>query len=300
MTNEPNSPALASPMPATASKEAPMPGMTPGIQKANSTNARETLHETQSKLQKRFDEMTSRNERLLEALQRSNDLIETMESKWSQPQPQHQPAATAPKGELANLSMEDLYLAEVEYSNPQSEHYKPGALAKIRSEISQRNRESILSEVEKKFSGEKESMSLKEMNKTAFEEGILSLGEDKSLFLDANGRLNREAPAFKFANQLYTQYHKKYGDLALKVPELQKLAVFSARDYVRSQSPREPAPETEDLLRRQRIRDSVTGQGEAAVEVANTVRAHLDKGDFKSALRSLPIIQGLEEDLRNT
>jgi hypothetical protein len=253
----------------------------------------------QSRYQKKISALTSRNERLLQAVAESNRRYEQLQSRLDQIEKgfgSKLEESAKPKNPLDAYKNEELERARISMlrSEDPAEHQKA---VDIDRELRRREREEILSEIKNMVGGERESRLREQEAARAVIETARLLGDEGANFVDFTTGTLKQSRETMMADAILNGLKKKYADSAERIPELRSYAMLLANQAVkaeRAKAAQTDSRKTEGNLIRSRISDQVGAKGEAAPETVDRINAALKARDIDSALSHFDIVKKAE------
>lgn len=264
----------------------------------------ERMKKKQSDYNKRFSEMTSRNDRLLAAIEESNRRFDSVQEELralKEGTSRRQEESSRPKSQLEGYDVESLERAELDFSNPQSERFNVERAYEIRKELRRRDREEIQREFDSRISRERQSRELKDQGDYAVLQAAQLLGESGNNYVDFSSRTIKDTQESRVAGTLFQNLKKdleKRGVDANLLPELKAYSILLADRFISAQREARAKSETrnkEAELNRARTAGQLSAQSEAAAETESRVKAAIESGNIDAVLGELPQIKKYEE-----
>lgn len=254
----------------------------------------------QAVYRQKIDKATSRNERLLEAMSRSDDRWQQAQNKIAeleqmvkaQSQPQRQP------NELDRFKDEELRKAKYQYLTAETAEERQKAYA-IEEELERRREDRMVQRLEDSLGKERQNNQMTQEARSAYYEAARLLGdEDGGKFVDFATGAIKPTRESKIADIVLNNIRQKRGDAVAKTPEMHAYALLLANQAVKAERAKTMKAESrqeEGNLLRSRVNDQVSAKGEAAPETVSRVQAALKANDLNGAISELPFVKASEE-----
>ena len=195
-------------------------------------------------------------------------------------------------GTFDTYGSDDLYALKAKYMDGNDKDYSPAMAVKLEQEINRRNMDTV----EKKLRLEYETKNrIVADNQRVFNETRAMLG-DAGRDLD-----NPESPLHRLARQKYIEMARQHGeDRVANDPTKQQNAILLAYMELQKAGAVSSNNREAELLRaKMKAKESLSAQGEAAVEEASEVKGHLARRDIKKAFSALPLLKEAAGDIES-